>query len=122
MKPIPVTTNDTGEKRSYILFNGVRKTKRATIPYVLSKIPVVSESSPISPTFKGRANASVPLLIISAKAAKDACKTNGCFIKPENCEKLNLPFSVETKLSLTNRSEEHTSELQSRGHLVCRLL
>src|SRR5439155_12070971 len=24
--------------------------------------------------------------------------------------------------SLTRRSEEHTSELQSRGHLVCRLL
>src|SRR5690625_5782129 len=24
--------------------------------------------------------------------------------------------------SLSNRSEEHTSELQSRGHLVCRLL
>src|SRR5690625_6625882 len=23
---------------------------------------------------------------------------------------------------VTNRSEEHTSELQSRGHLVCRLL
>src|SRR5690625_6201864 len=26
------------------------------------------------------------------------------------------------KLRLTLRSEEHTSELQSRGHLVCRLL
>src|SRR5437870_7503632 len=25
-------------------------------------------------------------------------------------------------MSDTNRSEEHTSELQSRGHLVCRLL
>src|SRR5690625_5953291 len=25
-------------------------------------------------------------------------------------------------LSVTDRSEEHTSELQSRGHLVCRLL
>src|SRR5690625_6206400 len=25
-------------------------------------------------------------------------------------------------LVLTSRSEEHTSELQSRGHLVCRLL
>src|SRR5690625_7764267 len=25
-------------------------------------------------------------------------------------------------LSVTSRSEEHTSELQSRGHLVCRLL
>src|SRR5437870_10404827 len=26
------------------------------------------------------------------------------------------------RASRTNRSEEHTSELQSRGHLVCRLL
>src|SRR5690625_6975216 len=28
----------------------------------------------------------------------------------------------ETVEALANRSEEHTSELQSRGHLVCRLL
>src|SRR5690625_6886671 len=27
-----------------------------------------------------------------------------------------------TGLKVTTRSEEHTSELQSRGHLVCRLL
>src|SRR5437870_13303414 len=26
------------------------------------------------------------------------------------------------QIKLTHRSEEHTSELQSRGHLVCRLL
>src|SRR5690625_5850117 len=30
-------------------------------------------------------------------------------------------FDKEKQI-LTNRSEEHTSELQSRGHLVCRLL
>src|SRR5687768_18138068 len=29
---------------------------------------------------------------------------------------------VEVGASITNRSEEHTSELQSRLHLVCRLL
>src|SRR5690625_3658886 len=36
----------------------------------------------------------------------------------------NLPESWEEELPLTRetRSEEHTSELQSRGHLVCRLL
>src|SRR5207253_9271936 len=28
----------------------------------------------------------------------------------------------DAKLEWLNRSEEHTSELQSRGHLVCRLL
>src|SRR6266508_4203417 len=37
------------------------------------------------------------------------------------------PFGMETALRITvgtpqERSEEHTSELQSRGHLVCRLL
>src|SRR5437870_10436569 len=31
-----------------------------------------------------------------------------------------LPFSACSRFSA--RSEEHTSELQSRGHLVCRLL
>src|SRR5690625_6297532 len=32
-------------------------------------------------------------------------------------------FSYETEdVPYPNRSEEHTSELQSRGHLVCRLL
>src|SRR5437870_8723646 len=29
---------------------------------------------------------------------------------------------VPTRLTCSLRSEEHTSELQSRGHLVCRLL
>src|SRR5690625_7065163 len=32
---------------------------------------------------------------------------------------MNLPFNIPLRLP---RSEEHTSELQSRGHLVCRLL
>src|SRR5690625_1642320 len=31
-------------------------------------------------------------------------------------------FNYITKKEETARSEEHTSELQSRGHLVCRLL
>src|SRR5437870_13688503 len=31
-------------------------------------------------------------------------------------------FVPETRVGSIHRSEEHTSELQSRGHLVCRLL
>src|SRR5690625_659125 len=31
-------------------------------------------------------------------------------------------FNIRTLVDLGGRSEEHTSELQSRGHLVCRLL
>src|SRR5690625_6191352 len=34
----------------------------------------------------------------------------------------DAPFSRHSIPPLTTRSEEHTSELQSRGHLVCRLL
>src|SRR5207253_5399298 len=33
-----------------------------------------------------------------------------------------LPFNYSDGYDSTIRSEEHTSELQSRGHLVCRLL
>src|SRR5690625_5320972 len=38
---------------------------------------------------------------------------------PELCKKYDINRS---KVKIINRSEEHTSELQSRGHLVCRLL
>src|SRR5690625_5901253 len=34
----------------------------------------------------------------------------------------NIPENVLIQRNNTVRSEEHTSELQSRGHLVCRLL
>src|SRR5690625_6828027 len=47
--------------------------------------------------------------------------------RPVNDEEVGRAFvlSVEGLVSgrtITVRSEEHTSELQSRGHLVCRLL
>src|SRR5690625_6382056 len=35
-------------------------------------------------------------------------------------KKIIVPMKANTEA--TSRSEEHTSELQSRGHLVCRLL
>src|SRR5690625_5639541 len=35
---------------------------------------------------------------------------------------LNQWIQIEIEWLRTPRSEEHTSELQSRGHLVCRLL
>src|SRR5207253_5598368 len=35
---------------------------------------------------------------------------------------LRLTFQIHLGALLQRRSEEHTSELQSRGHLVCRLL
>src|SRR5690625_6972364 len=43
---------------------------------------------------------------------------------PKRNTDFNLPilFLISVHTSLSLRSEEHTSELQSRGHLVCRLL
>src|SRR5439155_27295388 len=35
---------------------------------------------------------------------------------------LSTPFAARSRPDNSARSEEHTSELQSRGHLVCRLL
>src|SRR5690625_6048608 len=49
-------------------------------------------------------------------------------IAPSICLRYVLPFFPPSALMKGNtssriiRSEEHTSELQSRGHLVCRLL
>src|SRR5207253_6525033 len=39
-----------------------------------------------------------------------------------NQEKLYLEEELRSEYGFAGRSEEHTSELQSRGHLVCRLL
>src|SRR5207302_10051586 len=36
--------------------------------------------------------------------------------------RVNLPMRGPTMMDRTSRSEEHTSELQSRENLVCRLL
>src|SRR5438309_504660 len=46
-------------------------------------------------------------------------------IRERDVQKLGaafVPFTAQTRMSGVNRSEEHTSELQSQFHLVCRLL
>src|SRR5207253_5639051 len=50
--------------------------------------------------------------------------SEGSFIDAElllECRRQGFAF-LEFPLTYYPRSEEHTSELQSRGHLVCRLL
>src|SRR5690625_6009879 len=46
---------------------------------------------------------------------------NGTDDSPEGVKNKN-PFPVKISAYNHFRSEEHTSELQSRGHIVCRLL
>src|SRR5207253_7321710 len=45
--------------------------------------------------------------------------TSGTTGRPKGCKLVHRNFVSEVN---ELRSEEHTSELQSRGHLVCRLL
>src|SRR5439155_11428268 len=50
---------------------------------------------------------------------------NNSFARFRPAWQRSLPGSAEAmtmRLARRTRSEEHTSELQSRGHLVCRLL
>src|SRR5690625_5527677 len=44
----------------------------------------------------------------------------GVFASSRMC--VSTLYSPSTPIRVAARSEEHTSELQSRGHLVCRLL
>src|SRR2546429_3548671 len=43
------------------------------------------------------------------------------YVSPQRASP-SLPFPSDRAVQLCDRSEEHTSELQSRLHLVCRLL
>src|SRR5690625_6829529 len=66
--------------------------------------------------------------ISAASTSVAPAVSSGCSI-PRSPAKPQHPHDVGTTASwaaacatATRRSEEHTSELQSRGHLVCRLL
>src|SRR5437660_9559793 len=57
--------------------------------------------------------------------AREACLMTMSSLAVSHCGiAVSTPSNrtVPSLASLTKRSEEHTSELQSRGHLVCRLL
>src|SRR5690625_6639135 len=69
--------------------------------------------------------------ILDRTAANAFYKTHRFFIKDDPQAILMLEVRADTEEELKEqmksvesslRSEEHTSELQSRGHLVCRLL
>src|SRR5690625_3582496 len=46
----------------------------------------------------------------------------GAVIHLDDVAEVKDTFKASSAITLVDRSEEHTSELQSRGHLVCRLL
>src|SRR5690625_4578288 len=60
-----------------------------------------------------------PITLVGPKGLKEYVEWNFNFAKVELLYEVNY---VEVEEDFEGRSEEHTSELQSRGHLVCRLL
>src|SRR5207253_7414031 len=79
---------------------------------------------------------SIPVPKENADLAMDAAQCIGCGACVAACKNASAMLFVAAKVShlgllpqgqperykRVKRSEEHTSELQSRGHLVCRLL
>src|SRR3712207_7167464 len=74
---------------------------RSLRPFLVNQVPEVSEKEPNDEVKKPQ-EVAVPAVV------------NGRLEKPNDVD----AFAVK----LTKRSEEHTSELQSRQYLVCRLL
>src|SRR5690625_6536276 len=69
----------------------------------------------------GRSNVGKSSLINRLIQRRDSARTSS---KPGKTQTLNF-YEINEKfyfVDVPGRSEEHTSELQSRGHLVCRLL
>src|SRR5690625_4780753 len=66
----------------------------------------------------------IDLITTAPSVIYEIKKTDGEVMHIENPTLMPDPQSIEEILEpyVKARSEEHTSELQSRGHLVCRLL
>src|SRR3989442_7060628 len=65
-------------------------------------------------------------LVVSAMKALELHGGEECFLEVRTANdeavKLYKDMGFDTVRTVSHRSEEHTSELQSRPHLVCRLL
>src|SRR5690625_6351154 len=81
------------------------------------------ELARVMPVIEGIAAAcSVPVSIDTSKPAVMRAAVAAGARMVNDINGLRNPDALETVADLNVRSEEHTSELQSRGHLVCRLL
>src|SRR5690625_5871945 len=59
--------------------------------------------------------------VMSKQLLRSATSVGANIREAQNAES-NMDFIHKLAIAQKERSEEHTSELQSRGHLVCRLL
>src|SRR2546429_2762261 len=67
-------------------------------------------------------NAQLPLALDYSTRAVSALSEKTMDISPEDAEPSDFSLMLQLAANWDTRSEEHTSELQSRLHLVCRLL
>src|SRR5690625_6742780 len=93
---------------SVIKIIGIERTKRRSPP-----VKNCLKDSPINEKLKPSNCPSVP----NSKVSPQETKVN--IVIHMNKRRILLIIKL---IRGTGRSEEHTSELQSRGHLVCRLL
>src|SRR5690625_6126862 len=97
--------------------------------------PVSSGTRKVAPNIATTCWAPIPIVKGQVRRSSGLTMASGAMVRPSPCRvqrNMGLPGDlgrgrirsdggIRSSLRLT-RSEEHTSELQSRGHLVCRLL
>src|SRR5690606_39327134 len=95
---------------------GARFSRNARTPSCASAVRRISRkslTSSLSPTSRGTLSARSTLALAAARALVGPCAS----LRP-----YSITRSAKPSAGHASRSEEHTSELQSRENLVCRLL
>src|SRR3712207_7875471 len=93
----------------------IRRPPRSTLfPYT-----TLFRSSPRPPHILRGPRPSLPVLF-ARRRSRTPCASGGR--RPRSCDSKGRSQGTRARPSATSRSEEHTSELQSRQYIVCRLL
>src|SRR5258708_29184103 len=85
--------------------------------------PPRSTLFPYTTLFRSKAKASAACIArAETSIAQDHCTPRPAGQSARNCRRVARNARAQSDRSAVPRSEEHTSELQSPDHLVCRLL
>src|SRR5690625_6622512 len=87
-----------------------------------SRAPVRQTSSMEPTPSWGRRDRSMPSSSAARKTSSSPSCTSWAVPSAERTSTFRHSDCISFSSTRNDRSEEHTSELQSRGHLVCRLL
>src|SRR5439155_24836686 len=90
--------------------------------FLMIRRPPRSTLFPYTTLFRSIPTTSQPVFRASIVAAEITELIPGAGPPPHRIPSLTILRSIPVGSGSCARSEEHTSELQSRGHLVCRLL